>query len=179
MRAVIAYYKPSLRHATAASECHSSGGFSGKAYRIFLPAESSTVVRTIPVTNYSAVGSHCASPLLEMRNNLQEENGPMGIIVFRWPWLALSSLRDNDNYFRQGFSRRLSVCLSVCLLATSLKNWSSDLQENFARVRGQSRTDLDLDLGIFEGLFNIPRRDIFPQFCSYLCDKLIESSWKM
>jgi len=59
---------------------------------------------------------------------------------------------------------RPSVCLSVCLLATSLKNYRSDLHENFTRdvsVDKEEQSKLwkssasGLGSGIFEGFFNI------------------------
>ena len=60
-------------------------------------------------------------------------------------------------------SRRLSVCLSVCLLATLRKNYWTDLHENFTTDVGLSVLTFgshpppDPDPGIFEGFFNIAR----------------------
>jgi len=75
------------------------------------------------------------------------------------------------------FTRRLSVCLSLCmsvwLLATSHKNYWLDLHENFTRdlsvnwLNFGSYSHLDLDPGIFKSIFNIARSGVFSQFGSY------------
>jgi len=58
----------------------------------------------------------------------------------------------------------LFVCLYLCLLATSRKNYWSDLAENFTRDVSvdkkqltSSHPRLDPDLGILKGFFNIAR----------------------
>jgi len=78
------------------------------------------------------------------------------------------------------FTSAKEVFLSVCLLATSRKNYWSDPHENFTKdvsadkektikfLKSSADQLLDPDLGILKVFFSIARQDIFPQFGSCL-----------